>query len=59
MTRIIMSKIFGGLQATLEWIENQLNPNLPFSPTLKSQITPVETHLFRTHTNESRKKHSP
>ncbi len=46
MIRITIHNIFQGLEALFETILKQLNPNLPFSPTLKPQKIPVETSVY-------------
>jgi hypothetical protein len=56
MIRIIIGNIFQGLQAAMETIEKQLQPNLPFSPELKPQKIPVETSVLRASAHRIKKK---
>jgi hypothetical protein len=58
MIRIIIGNIFQGLQATIETIEKQLQPNLPFSPKLKPQKIPVGTSVLRASANRIKNKPS-
>jgi len=58
MIRIIIGNIFQVLQAAIETIEKQLQPNLPFSPRPKPQKIPVETSVLRASANQNKKKPS-
>jgi hypothetical protein len=58
MIRIIIGNIFQGLQAAIETIEKQLQPNLPFSPELKLRKIPVETSILRASAHRIKKKPS-
>jgi hypothetical protein len=58
MIRIIIGNIFQGLQAAIETIEKQLQPNLPFSPKLKPQKIPVETSVLRASAHRIKNKPS-
>jgi hypothetical protein len=46
MIRVTIHNIFPGLKVLIENVLKQLNPNLPFSPTLKPRKIPIETSVY-------------